>query len=86
MAFSTFGVAKCRHEKLGQKLAATIASYANQREVCKLAGDPENAREWDFAIGSVREEMAANVSLHVKTCERPQETETPRETETPSEF
>ena len=69
MTFSTFGIAKCEHEKSGQKLAATIASFANQREVSKLAGDIEYVADWEFAIGDVREEMAANVSEHVKVCE-----------------
>ena len=69
MKFSTFGMAKCEHEKLGQLLAATIGAYANQREVSKLAGDLDYVEGWKDAITDVRAEMVTNVSDHFENCE-----------------
>jgi len=59
----------CLHQRTGRRLAALIASYANRREVARLAGTEEEAQEWAYAIGTVHEEMAANWSHHVKICE-----------------
>ncbi len=61
---------ECRHKRTGRILAATIADYANRREVEKMVGNISEMREWEFAIGNIREQMAANVSNHKKTCQR----------------
>ena len=59
---------ECRHEKTGRGLAAVVASYGNQREISRMAGDQEYVDGWISAIQDVKDEMRVNWENHLETC------------------